>query len=289
MHGVFQISPKEGAEIHYDLSFDRYKALGGVNHHLLETFRRSPKKADWESRHHAEPTPAMVEGEFIHAFVLEHERCRKEWGVLPSHVDLRTKEGKALKADFIARYGERRVVSEEMWYRALAMRQSILQHQEASMIAEESANRRTEITCQWWDSRATLLRKMRIDCGYFEGEHECQPLDLKTVQDASFDGFRRAMFKYGWHRQAAYYLEGLHACGIHASEFRFVAVEKTAPYCVGVYAVGPITIERAARENLEALKFYRRCATEDRWPNWYGPEDGHVETVELYEEELYAE
>lgn len=291
MHGSLSPKPLEGAEIQFDLDFDRYKALGGVNHHTLETFRKSPKRAKYEKENPAPPTPAMLEGEYLHAFMLEFEKARKEWGILSSAFDYRTKAGKDHKAEMIARYGERRVISEELWDRAVSIRLALI-NTPAGIVATESRDRRTEATCHWWDARVQITRKARQDCLLFEGEKECQPYDLKFVQDASLESFQRYCQRFGWHRQAAYYMEALHAVGIHAYEFRFVLIEKAAPYCIAEYILGPVTIQAAARENLTTLKAYAKSLRSDRWPDFYGQEG--AEFVELPawafgpEEELYA-
>jgi len=61
--------------------------------------------------------------------------------------------------------------------------------------------------------------------------------DLKTTTDASPDGFPRELRKYAYDVQAAFYLRALRAAGFKAETFIFAAVEKEAPYAVGLHAL----------------------------------------------------
>jgi len=61
--------------------------------------------------------------------------------------------------------------------------------------------------------------------------------DLKTTTDASPDGFPRELRKYAYDVQAAFYLRALRAAGYKADTFIFAAVEKEAPYAVGLHVL----------------------------------------------------
>jgi len=61
-------------------------------------------------------------------------------------------------------------------------------------------------------------------------------VDLKTCDDASPDAFARAASKYGYHRQAAFYLDAVRACGCGVPEqFVFICIEKTEPFTPAIY------------------------------------------------------
>ncbi len=61
--------------------------------------------------------------------------------------------------------------------------------------------------------------------------------DVKTTTDASPDGFPRELRKYAYDVQAAFYLRALRSAGYKADTFMFIAVEKEAPFAVGVHAL----------------------------------------------------
>ena len=62
--------------------------------------------------------------------------------------------------------------------------------------------------------------------------------DVKTCQDNSPDAFKRDVYKWGYHLQAAFYMDML---GIN--NFKFIAVTTTYPHTVEVYTLDDDTIE----------------------------------------------
>ena len=59
--------------------------------------------------------------------------------------------------------------------------------------------------------------------------------DIKTTDDASPRGFARSVGKYEYALQAAFYMHVLTCMEMPAKRFIFVAVEKEAPFAVGVH------------------------------------------------------
>jgi exodeoxyribonuclease VIII len=82
-------------------------------------------------------------------------------------------------------------------------------------------------------------------------------VDLKTTKDASPSGFDREVYTYKYHMQAALYLD---ICNAELPEeidtFVFVAIDKTAPYGVGLYQLPPEFIEEGRRLYKRALRKY---------------------------------
>ena len=60
-------------------------------------------------------------------------------------------------------------------------------------------------------------------------------LDFKTTLDARPSEFERSIFKYGYHRQGAMYLEAAAAHGIPAKHYVIIASEKVPPYGTCIY------------------------------------------------------
>jgi len=95
-------------------------------------------------------------------------------------------------------------------------------------------------------------------------------VDLKSTQDAS-EHFAKSCANYGYHRQAAMYLDGLRTLGLDAEHFIFVAAEKAPPYAVGVYELDYDAIERGRDLYRADLELLARCMERDEWPA-YSPE-----------------
>ncbi len=92
----------------------------------------------------------------------------------------------------------------------------------------------SEITIKWTDPETGIVCKSRGD--RYVGElRTC--VDLKTTEDAGPAGFAKSCASYGYHRQQAFYEDGFAAVGEPLDAFVFVAIEKRAPYLIGVYAL----------------------------------------------------
>lgn len=96
------------------------------------------------------------------------------------------------------------------------------------------------------------------------------PFDLKTAVDASRAGFSDACFKFGYHIQAASYLDILALAGRDATFFGFIVVETTPPHSVAIYY-----IQRDSPEYLlgkqryeEYLARYHQCVQKNEWPSY---------------------
>lgn len=65
------------------------------------------------------------------------------------------------------------------------------------------------------------------------------PIDLKTTNDASPDGFLKACRDFHYPIQAAFYLQGLRANfpAYEIAPFTFVMIEKKPPYHIGIYQI----------------------------------------------------
>lgn len=111
-------------------------------------------------------------------------------------------------------------------------------------------------------------------------------MDLKSTQNADPAAFRGEVFKFKYHGQAAWYLDGLAANGIKLQGAALLAVEKTAPHAAGFYFLSDewIDLGRAVYEEalavLDAGKTGYGCQDLDV-PDWAQPgltenEDGEI-------------
>lgn len=96
-------------------------------------------------------------------------------------------------------------------------------------------------------------------------EKKCRPdyknggalIDLKTTNDASYEGFSKQIGNLGYLIQAAYYLD-VHneATGENLKDFFLVAVENKAPYAVAVYKLDEFQLESGRAQYRRALNNY---------------------------------
>ena len=117
----------------------------------------------------------------------------------------------------------------------------------------------------FWDDLYGIKGKCRPDWISKDGT---TVVDLKTTQDASPKGFQKSISNFGYHIQCAWYLRGLRKLGIEATEFIFIAIEKTAPYCIGVYRADEDMINIGMSQVEKALEVLRVCQETKLYPDY---------------------
>jgi hypothetical protein len=239
---------------------DEYHALDAIGSADLRHLARSPAHFRAGREADRKVTPAMAFGTDVHTLVLEPS-VAEAWVI--ESIDRRTKAGKA-RADEAAAAGVR-IVDPEDYDVMRRMRDSIQAHPAARRLLD-GAIVETPVT---WECETTGIRCKALP----DARKGRICVDLKTTEDASPAGFPRAVASYSLHMQAAHYLDA--PIGFEA--FVFVAVEKAAPYAVGVYVLDAISIENAKHRRLALLDLYAECLRSGRWPAYADT----IETISL--------
>lgn len=96
-------------------------------------------------------------------------------------------------------------------------------------------------------------------------------VDLKTTAGtADKDGFSKAAASYRYDVQRGHYLHALEfaAPDEAAAEMKFIVVEKTAPYLVGVHQLDERFAEVGEAAALHARRRLAECLASDEWPGY---------------------
>ncbi len=218
---------------------DEYHAIDAVSNSLITQILRSPAHARAYLTQQREPTKAMEFGTAFHAAILEPLSFARTYDVFDG--DRRTKAGKE-EYERLTSSGIKLLSADDM-ATIQGMMQSVHSHVAAAELLREGE---AELSVTWTDDATGLPCKCRPD--WWIGD---TLVDVKTTDDASPEGFARAIAKYGYHRQAAWYLQGT-----GAARFKFIAVEKTAPYAVGVYELDALSLNQGASECDRALSIW---------------------------------
>lgn len=178
-----------------------------------------------------------------------------------------------VKAKWDAENAERMILNPEQWKMIHGMRDSVMAHPAASALLTRVPGR-AEQSIYWIDAITGTLCRCRPD--WWRDDN--LPIDLKTTEDASPEGFARSIAKFRYDVQAAFYLDGIAAAtGQRPKNFVFIAVEKKPPYAVGVYVLDAETLEIGRGLYREDLAAYTECAKSDLWPG-YGDK---IQTINL--------
>jgi exodeoxyribonuclease VIII len=126
----------------------------------------------------------------------------------------------------------------------------------------------TEVTMVWKDKETGALCRCRHD--YFRQAHG-MTVDYKTIAEVSEREIDRAIVRYGYYIQAAFYLDGMKALGLgDHQDFVFVFQQSSFPYKVYATTICDQTIERGREAYKLALRTYatmmERYGEEFEWP-----------------------
>lgn len=126
-----------------------------------------------------------------------------------------------------------------------------------------------EASLFWIDERTGMHRRARLDWLPNRTGRRTIVADLKTARSAEKEKFSRAAVDYGYHQQAAYYLDGVNALDLGDDPvFVFVVIEKTPPYLVNVIQLDVTAMRIGAHLNRLALTTYAHCTRTGRWPSY---------------------
>ncbi|MGW6395439.1 PD-(D/E)XK nuclease-like domain-containing protein [Streptomyces sp. NPDC055103] len=129
---------------------------------------------------------------------------------------------------------------------------------------------RPEVSGFWRDELTGVMRRVRFDwLPHPRGGRLIVP-DYKTTADASPEAIARSVDSYGYHQQAAWYLDGVRALGLGDEQAAFLLVfqEKTAPYLITVVELDVEAMAIGAGRNRRALQVYAECVASGRWPGY---------------------
>ena len=227
----------------------------------------SPKKYLHDKTAESVPTKAMEEGTAVHTFFLENELFKNRYCFKPKAFNGRTKEGK----QWIEEHGHLNILPAEWEENLIHMNHSFLDSP-AKIIYDIKGL--TELS-YFSEDFCGIKAKCRPDWISSDGH---TVVDLKTTQDASPKGFQKSIANFGYHIQSSFYMRVLQNLDIPVKEFIFIAIEKTAPFCVGVYRASMEMLEEGNKKVDEAINQILWCKENDSYPD-YTPNE--IETISL--------
>lgn len=165
-----------------------------------------------------------------------------------------------------------------------AMRASLFAHPIASQafLAGEA-----ELTFVWQDKETGLTCKCRPD---FTAASFTHLVDFKTSTTANPADFGRKAFGFGYHQQAAWYIDGVEAAtGGRPSDFWFVTQDKSYPFLTTVSAFPADAIEAGRRLNCLALQKWADGLSSGTWPSYRRAETPNRDTAFIIPLPKFAE
>ena len=189
-------------------------------------------------------TSAMDEGSAVHCRLGEPHLFSRDFASKPKGMSFVSKEGKAWKAA----NKEKTIISAEFAEDLKTIEQKFLDSPAA----------------KYYEAEGDVEKSFFWDIEGNDRGGKCRPdwiskdrktiVDLKTTISAERKSFQRSIMNYGYHISAAWYMWGVElATGIKPEEFIWVAIEKKAPFGIGVYKADTELLQYGSELCEEAL------------------------------------
>lgn len=254
-------------------SLEEYHRAAAVGSSSLRTLiDRSPAHYLHDRETPSEPTAAQKYGSAIHMAALEPLKFKLNTRVEPVF-EGRTKKGELTTNPNAIEVKEKRdiwhmenhgkaIVTQGEYNVIQGILNSLSKHKQASKLMAAGA---AEESYFWRDPETGIYCKARPD--FLRDGHIM--VDLKTTANASYHAFQKDLANYGYHIQAAFYLDGIsEVLGKAHDSFNIIAVEKEPPFGLICFDLDKHMIAEGRAAYQQALKILKTCMDSGSYPGY---------------------
>jgi exodeoxyribonuclease VIII len=255
LHGLIEISNED------------YHAGPGISKSHLDVIAGSSPLHYWykylnPKRVLDEPTDDMKLGTAIHSAILEPDLFTSNYVVSPAF-NKRTKDGKAMFAQFCEENPGKQILLPDDYQTCLAIRDRVHTH---PLVSGLMTGGKTEQSFYTTDPGTGELIKCRFDFLHDSGAYA---LDVKSARDASPTEFGRAVANFRYDIAVPWYFDILDLLyGEVPQHWMWICFEKTEPYAIGVYFAKSEDIARARETAHRDFMKIVSCKQANHWPDW---------------------
>lgn len=149
---------------------------------------------------------------------------------------------------------------------AQRMAGKVFEHRIAAKLLEIGA---AELSGYWHDADTGMRLRFRPDWIPETGSGRPIIVDYKTAASANPKRFAKSCADYGYHQQAAWYIDGLaETTSVEDAAFILICQMKDPPFLVSVVQLEAEDIERGRRQNRAAIELYAKCSEANHWPGY---------------------
>lgn len=242
-----------------------------------------------------EDTTSLRLGHAFHPGVLEPEKFKNEFVILPTNCMAGTKDNpnkgmKANKQAFDANCAaNNQVIMTQKEYDNIEEMRAVIENEQAAV--DLLSNGEAEISGYFEDPNYPgILIKIRLD---WINKEERIITDLKSCADSRPFPFRAAAHKFGDDMQAFMYSYGVtQITGESHGEFRFICVESKGFHGLMIYRADTEMINTGYKKYQKAMTLYQKCLERDEWPGYDSAcqdlgSPGYANNDEIVEEVIY--
>ena len=276
--------------VYKDISFPEYCSWPAVNHSTLRHMDISPAHCRQYMLHGNQQTRSLRLGQAAHTAVLEPKKFEDDYFVIPFVEDARADKdhphwkGKEYSPCYVGEWPHKSsnqwkehvgiverdnagkiLLPDDEYDEAMNIRRAVQEHVTARQIIDEPGL--PEVCIVWKDEETGLMCKARIDKLV-----PSRVIEIKSSDDARDFKFARAIERYSYHTQAAWYLLGLNALDIAGKreeverQHIFIVIENKPPHAVMCYQLDHESLTTGHFQNRNRLAEYSKCLAEDYWP-----------------------
>ena len=232
---------------------------------LLPEYKGSPKKYQW-AQSHPRTSRTFDVGHAAHTKILGVGA-----GIIHYPEEHLTPSGNVSKGKGTVAWEEEQraagltPVSPDEAAQVDAMAEAVLTHPTARAILEVAAHREVSL---FSDIYGVPVRA-RFDALSEETRNGVYGVDVKTTDDATKVGAERAVSKWGYDFQDAWY-DDVHRAvtGRPVDQFFLICVEKSGPYEVAVMCLPEMWRQMGKTKAAEARRVYAECVESGEWPGY---------------------
>jgi PDDEXK-like uncharacterized protein DUF3799 len=237
---------------------------------MINDILEAPKKC-WHASRRLNPyweEPAGAErftiGSVTHIIHLE-PHLLKEKVLVVNAADWRTKDAKTARDD-AKKNGMVAILAHHMD----AIHEARAAFAANKFVASAFENGKTEQSLFWLHPTLKIWCRARPDFISNTHTHLC---DHKATADANPEKFGKHAYDLGYHRRAAWYIEGAEIVfGKKFAHYWFVNQETKAPYLTSVVELDESALEAGRVENERAARLFTRCLERDDWFGYRHPD-----------------
>ena len=249
----------------YNISNEEYHTGEGISRSGIMEFKITPFHY-WNAYLNPErpekkpPTPAMVFGTILHNYILEPGTFDDRY-IVAEKVDKRTKFGISYHQTLHEEKGIREIIAKDIFLEIKKIAEALWKNELAKALITGA---QFEQSFYWTDPDSGILCKARPDIW-----HSNMICDLKSTDSASPRDFQNALYKYGFHIQAAMINQAIkHVYKKDIREFIYITVEKDFPYAHALYKLDEIALEHGIADYKNKLLQLRDCMETNTWPSY---------------------
>lgn len=242
--------------IYEGIPFSEYCKWDAVNNSSLTAALQSPKHYKAGLDKEQEPTDAMLFGTMVHDGKLDPKELLNKYVVMPAFEKELSKEYKVPKAskeykekveEWESQNKGKIIVTQDDYNRMRDMCTALDACTEARQRLSHDGP--SEVSFVWRDRATGILCKGRID----KMNHRDRYIsDLKTCQ--SCDDFERVIADRNYHRQGAFYIDGLYELLGEWYQHWIIAVEKDHPFGVKAAPLSDDAVTFGRKQYRKALR-----------------------------------